>query len=248
MATEAAGQGACFVGTAGWSIASAFADVFPAEGSALERYAAHFPCAEINSSFHRSHRASTYARWEAAVPQGFRFSAKLPKTITHQQKLVDCCDLLDAFVAEIAPLGAKLALILVQLPPSLAFDEGVADTFFAALRSRFAIALACEPRHASWFEPAADALLGKHQIARVAADPALIEAAARSGGWRGLSYYRLHGSPRIYRSSYDEQALAKYAEMLATDRQSGREAWCIFDNTASSAATGNALRLKELLV
>jgi uncharacterized protein YecE (DUF72 family) len=235
------------VGTAGWSVPADVGDRFPAEGTSLERYAALFSCAEINSTFHRSHRASTYERWAGSVPADFRFSAKLPKTITHQRKLAGCEDLLDLFVSEVSPLAGKLAIILVQLPPSLAFDLPLASGFFDALRQRTDVPLVCEPRHASWFEPDADALLTDAKIARVAADPVKVEPAAAPGGWRGLSYYRLHGSPVPYRSSYDDGRLETYAHAIAEDRRAGKPVWCIFDNTASSAAGGDALKLAGLV-
>src|SRR4051812_3495039 len=107
------------VGTAGWSIPSGSADAFPAEGSHLERYAAGLSAAEINSSFYRPHRRATYAKWAAAVPPDFRFSVKLPKTITHDSRLMDCSALIARFGEEIGGLGEKLGPVLVQLPPSL---------------------------------------------------------------------------------------------------------------------------------
>lgn len=235
------------IGTAGWSIAAGQAEAFPAEGTGLERYASVFTCAEINSSFYRSHRAATWERWAASVPADFRFSAKLSKQVTHQKRLADCEAELMASVGEMKLLGTKLAIILVQLPPSLAFEEERDRSFFGALREQWDGAIACEPRHVSWFADPAECLLAEHQAARVAADPAPVPAAAEPGGWPGLVYYRLHGSPRIYRSSYDDGRLEPLAERLAADREVGREAWCIFDNTASSAATGDALRLMELL-
>lgn len=73
------------LGTAGWAIPRRFADTFPAVGSALERYAAIFLAVEINSTFYRLHKPETYARWASAVPDGFRFAAKLPKVITHER-------------------------------------------------------------------------------------------------------------------------------------------------------------------
>ena len=234
------------IGTAGWSIPRNVADRFPAEGTSLERYASIFAAAEINSSFHRPHRASTWERWRDSVPADFRFSAKLPKTITHQHKLADCEDLLDAFVAEAGGLGDKLAVLLVQLPPKLEFDAAIARPFFAALKARSDAGIACEPRHASWFEPAADALLVELQVARVAADPALSDTAARPGGWPGLRYWRLHGSPVIYRSSYADR-IADYAGLIGADAGAAGDAWCIFDNTASSAGAGDALALMESL-
>lgn len=233
------------IGTAGWSVPRDVADRFPAEGSALERYAARFPVAEINSSFHRPHRLSTWERWRDSVPGAFRFSVKLPKTMTHERKLVACEPLMDEFVSQAGVLGEKLAVVLVQLPPKLAFDPQTAGIFFESLAARCGATLACEPRHESWFTDEASALLQEHRVSRVAADPAVCEAASRPGGWRGLSYWRLHGSPRMYRSSYADR-IAQYANALR-EESAERETWCIFDNTASSAAAGDALALVKAL-
>jgi uncharacterized protein YecE (DUF72 family) len=155
---------------------------------------------EINSSFYRPHQRSTYQRWAASTPEHFRFSVKIPKEISHTRKLIGTAEPLDAFIAQIAGLGARLGVVLLQLPPSLAFDRGIASTFFAGLRLRLdrAIGIAAEPRHASWFTADADACLGEHRIARVAADPVLAPGGERPGGWAGLHYRRLHGSPRMY--------------------------------------------------
>lgn len=152
---------------------------------------------EINSSFYRPHRTGTYERWAASVPEEFRFAVKIPKAITHERRLKEAGDLLDRFLLEVAGLGPRLGPLLVQLPPSLAFQDSVADRFLADLRSRIAGSIVCEPRHASWFTPDVDGLLGELRVARVAADPAPVAGAGEPGGWRSLSYYRLHGSPRI---------------------------------------------------
>ena len=234
------------VGTAGWSISGA-ADAFGAGESALARYATRFAGVEINSSFHRPHRPATWTRWAESVPADFRFAVKLPKTITHERKLVGCADLLDRFLDEIQGLGPKLAVLLVQLPPKLAFDADLAEHFLADLARRTSARLACEPRHPSWFEADVDGLLERLGVARVAADPAVVPAAALPGGWRGLAYWRLHGSPRIYRSAYEERQLDAYAAAIRAELAAGREAWCMFDNTASSAAVGNALALSARL-
>lgn len=231
------------IGTAGWSIPAAVADRFPGEGKHLERYARVLSCAEINSSFHRPHRRSTYERWAASVPDDFRFSCKVPKTITHVAKLVDCDALLEQFLEESSGLGAKRSVLLVQLPPSLRFDANVATRFFTLLRDRCDDSIVCEPRHATWFEPKADAMLRTLGIARVAADPPPVEGAELPGGSRRLRYYRWHGSPRRYYSSYDRTALLQLRETLRTPKSN---AWCIFDNTTTGAAAENALELLAL--
>ena len=233
------------IGTAGWAIPKDCAEAFPADGSALERYAAHCTAAEINSSFHRRHRPATWHRWADSVPDDFRFSVKLPKTMTHERRLADCAALLDEFAADTAPLRAKLGALLVQLPPSLSFDEGVAESVFGQLRERGFDAVVCEPRNASWFSPPAAALLTAHGIGRVAADPAKFAGAATPGGATGIAYWRLHGFPAMYRSSYDEARLVDYAETIKASSSATK--WLIFDNTASGAAMRDALATQAML-
>ena len=143
-------------------------------------------------------------------------------------------------------LEEKLSVLLVQLPPKLAFDAALAEDFFAALAARTDTTVVCEPRHVSWFAQDADELLKELRIGRVAADPSLCDAAARPGGARGISYWRLHGSPIMYRSSYQDR-VGHYAAEFRRDETLGSQVWCIFDNTASSAGAGDALALMDAL-
>jgi uncharacterized protein YecE (DUF72 family) len=235
----------CRIGCAGWTIPKAHAASFPPSGSHLKRYAQIFNAAEINSSFHRPHRRATYERWAASVPDGFSFAVKAPKTITHELRLVGAEAELDEFLAQARGLGQKLGPLLVQLPPKLGFDTDTVRAFFAVLRARHDGDVVCEPRHADWFTPPADDLLLEFRIARVAADPAVVAAAAEPGGWKDLIYFRLHGSPRVYWSEYGPEQIDWFAEKLVRAAKDARAAWCIFDNTASGAAAGNALALRE---
>jgi len=230
------------IGVATLAIGRQFADQFPSEGSSLERYATRLSCTEINSSFYRPHQRKTYERWAATAPDGFLFSVKVPKTITHERRLVDVGDLLDAFLDRARGLGDKLGPLLVQLPPSLTFDANLAEAFFAALRARHQGDIVIELRHASWFEREAEALLVANRIARVLADPAKVPDAAQFGGWRELAYARLHGSPRTYFSSYEAPFLDDLARQV--EGAQAAEVWVIFDNTASGVALGDALALQ----
>jgi uncharacterized protein YecE (DUF72 family) len=233
-------------GCAGWSLPRSKADLFPGNGSHLERYSGRFDAVEINSSFYRPHLEKTYSRWAETVPPGFRFSVKMPREITHARRLVGVDDPLRAFISEVSALGEKLGPLLIQLPPRLRFEEDVVQRFFDVLRPIFPGTVVCEPRHPSWFTPRAGEILANFQVARAMADPAPVPEAAYPGGWTGFAYYRLHGSPKMYYSSYDEPFLIRLAGELA-ESVSRRETWCIFDNTAEYAALDNALALLAVL-
>ncbi|GEO18509.1 hypothetical protein MAE02_62050 [Microvirga aerophila] len=87
----------------------------------------------------------------------------------------------------------------------------------------------------------------KRQVARVAADPQPHPDAKQPGGWCGLAYYRLHGSPKMYYSSYSDEAITQIAGELKGLQAKGTRTWCIFDNTAEFAATANALATAVLV-
>ncbi len=235
------------IGCAGWSIPSRYAAHFGPGESALARYATRFEVAEINSSFYRPHQRTTYARWAATVPSEFRFSVKLPRTISHDSGLVGVGPLLDRFLDEVGGLGRTLGALLLQLPPSLALDTRRAGSFFRALRRRTPVPVVCEPRHASWFSAQAEALLQRHAISRAAVDPARVAAAALPGGAQGWRYWRWHGSPRMYYSDYPDAALANLAAHVVQHPGQAHAPWVIFDNTAHGFAIANALRLKEIV-
>lgn len=235
------------VGTAGWSVPKPHAQAFPSEGSHLERYAARFPAVEINSSFYRPHRPTTYARWAATVPPGFRFAVKVPRELTHDRRLVDPGETLQRFLGEAGTLGEALGPLLIQLPPSLQYDAGVASGFLSELRSRFGGGAVCEPRHPSWFSREAERMLRDFRVARVAADPAVVPQAAEPGGWPGLAYFRLHGSPKIYHSAYRPEEIDLTARRMRAAAQDADECWCIFDNTALGEAAHDAMALLDRL-
>jgi uncharacterized protein YecE (DUF72 family) len=235
------------IGTAGWNVPSLYLDQVPPGRNHLERYARCLNAVEINSSFYRPHRRTTWQRWAQSVPDDFRFSVKVPKTITHESGLADCGALLDRFLGEVTGLGDKLGVLLVQLPPKSVFKKRFADSFFRDLRARIDTDVVLEPRHASWFAPDIDDWLMERAIARVAADPAPVGGAGKPAGRHGLAYYRWHGSPRIYYSDYDAAALAALKQRLEGNRARDASVWCIFDNTAAGAALGNALKLAQSL-
>lgn len=239
------------VGTAGWSLRREDQHLFEAGPAHLVRYSTRFSGVEINSCFYRPHRSTTYAKWASITPPGFRFAVKVPRTITHEARLVGAGALLEKFLSECTALGNKLALLLIQLPPSLKFELAITEDFFTQLRMQTSSAAVVEPRHPSWFTDEVDRLLCKFRVARAAVDPApkkvSKENASEPGGDRALAYFRLHGSPRIYYSDYADDYLAALATRLRSMRRAGANVWCIFDNTALGHAVENALTLSALL-
>ena len=245
------------IGTAAWTLPKDHAHAFPPPGQEklthLQRYAHRLHCVEINSSFHRPHMRKTWERWAATTPPNFRFSVKLPRTITHEAKLKNCGAALQTFLDEATGLGSKLGPLLIQLPPSLAFDEPLAHDFLTTFRELHPTQTptenpaALEPRHASWFTPAANQLLRNFSVARVAANPPKgSPRAATPGGFHHLHYYRLHGAPRTYYSNYTDADLTQIAATLRATPPT-TSLWVIFDNTALGNATANALHLTRLL-
>jgi uncharacterized protein YecE (DUF72 family) len=244
--TQAGSPGARLIGCAGWSLHKDVAAAFPEDGSHLERYAAVFPAVEINSSFYRPHQPQTYARWAAAVPPDFRFAVKLPKSISHEARLRDADDLLDRFAFEVNHLGAKLGCVLVQLPPKGVFDEEAARDFLPRLRARVGCMLAWEARHPTWFSDTASAVLREHGVTRVIADPPAGQPGPHAPS-SAASYIRLHGSPKVYYSSYPPEFLREVEQRIAALTANGADCWCIFDNTAAFAAVPNALEVLRAL-
>lgn len=234
------------IGCAGWSLGRMHDGLMGEGDSMLERYATRLDAVEINSSFYRPHRQATYARWAASVPRTFRFSVKMPREISHELGLRGATAALDRFLDETAGLGTRLGGFLLQLPPGLPFDLRSASAFFRALRRRSSAPLACEPRHASWFDEAAEALFERHAVSRVAADPARVPAAARPNPAAPWPYWRWHGAPRIYYSEYPDMALHALATEVRAFGDGGSRPWVIFDNTAHGFAVSDALRLKAM--
>ena len=235
--------GRLLVGCAGWSLPKAAADAFPVEGSHLERYAAVFPTVEINSSFYKPHKPETYMRWADSVPDGFRFTVKVPRGITHDARLVDIDEQLARFHGEAGLLGDKLGCLLVQLPPRFGFNDAAAHAFFDQLHDRFGCSIAFEGRHPSWFSEPATGLLCECGVIRVIADPAAGQPGPHEATHDGEAYVRLHGTPRIYYSRYPADEIAQWRARMDAMVAAGRTVWCIFDNTAEGASVPNALEL-----
>ncbi len=234
-----------YSGCASWQLPKSIQPDFPGDGTHLVRYGRQMPAVEINSSFYKHHRHKLYAKWASEVPADFRFAVKMPRELTHDQKL-ESTEGLDTFLDQVSGLGDKLGVLLLQLPPKLAFDSRSVASFLNRLRKGFDGGIVCEPRHKSWFAKEPDELLDVFEVSRVAADPPPVTGADRPGGWKWRVYYRLHGRPQRFYSAYEDAFLADLASDLH-DYEKYAETWCIFNNTASEAGLQNGLQLRKLL-
>jgi uncharacterized protein YecE (DUF72 family) len=227
------------IGTAAWGIPEACTSFFPSRGPLLERYSRRLNAVEINTSFYRDHKAMTYARWARSVPDDFRFAVKLNRRFTHEQRLTETSGLRET-LAGISQLGAKFRVLLVQLPPSLDFDRRDATTFFEALRGLHSGRIALEARHEGWVCREAKRVLRANSIVEVIADPQVLPAPeSKAEPLADFAYYRLHGSPVIYRSPYSDAAMDQWLARIQS--HPAPESWCVFDNTVLGFATENAL-------
>lgn len=223
------------IATAAWSIPKSVAAAFPEEGSGLTRYASVFDGVEVNSTFYRRHKTSTFERWAGTTPEGFRFAVKIPKEITHERAMKDIRQPFEIFLQDISALDDKRGPLLCQLPPSLRFDLETFDAAFDTMRNLDQGSIVLEVRHKSWASEQAIALLQRYSIDRVLADPALVWPA--SDFRQPPCYVRLHGKPKVYYSSYSDAEIDAFSKLL------GPDSWCVFDNTASGAAIENALTM-----
>ena len=161
------------IGSCAWSFEDWCGVFYPhdlPESQWLQFYAEYFPTVEVDSTFHAAPAENSVRRWAEATPASFRFACKIPRQITHVCRLRDCAAELNSFLRAIEPLGPKLQVILIQLPPSLRPPDGkqALRKFLMQLPRDFRFAI--EFRHAGWHRPQFIQLLEKYRICWVWAD------------------------------------------------------------------------------
>ena len=142
------------IGCTGWSYDAWVGSFYPKNTKKtdfLKFYSGIFDCTEINSSFYRIPNQFMAKKWFVETPDSFRFSVKFPKVITHDNRLSKLEPYLDQFFYGINPLKKKVSALIIQLPPSLSFDEAKPkmDILFDKVPKDYRYAV--EGRHESWF-------------------------------------------------------------------------------------------------
>ena len=239
-------QGLLHIGTCGWSYKHWVGPFYPSGSKAaalLGHYSARFSAVEIDNSFYRLPAAKTLARWRAETPQGFAFTCKANRYITHMKKLKEPARTLAPFLDGLAPLGDKLKVVVFQLPPRWRCNLERLEAFLDALppRPRFAF----EFRDQSWLDPAVYAALARHGAAFCICD-----LGGRQSPYQVTAdfvYLRLHGPALPYQGAYSPQRLTGLARRIGKWRAAGRDCFVFFDNDAEGQAPLDALRLRAQL-
>ncbi len=244
-----------FIGTSGWHYDHWNGIFYPAEiqgYNELRFFSEHFSTVENNSSFYRISKESTYKTWSRMTPEDFRFSLKLNKLITHVNRLEltpEVKERCEYILESTQVLESKLGAIVIQLPPSFAFDLKRMDkflTFFTktARKKKFPPDIAIEFRHARWFTEETFALLTKHNVALVAANssryPGVREVTA------DIAYIRLHGPEKLFASRYSAEQLREWDEYIRKIAKKTKRIYVYFNNDFHGYALENAKELAKL--
>ena len=160
-----------WIGTSGYNYpewrGSFYPEKFPTS-KMLAYYAERFSTVEVNYTFYRMPTPALLEGWARGTPDGFAFTLKAPRRITHDAKLQRCEDLVQTFCTTARTLGPKLAVLLFQLPPTFKRTDDVLKAFLDLLPEGTRAAL--EFRHESWHDEAVFALLRERNIALCVAD------------------------------------------------------------------------------
>lgn len=236
------------VGCSGWSYASWKDAIYAGapERRWLELYADRFDTVEVNSTFYRLPAQASVDRWQEVVPDGFTFTVKASRYLTHVKRLRDLGPGLERFLERIEPLrrSGKLGAILWQLPPNFRRDD---ERLAAALRALPAGGRHCfEFRHPSWFVPEVYDLLRAGGAALVIGDRPEVQAFQSHAFTASWTIVRFHYGSRGRRGNYSERELEQWADRLRAWRREV-EVLAYFNNDWEAFAPRNAARLRELL-
>jgi uncharacterized protein YecE (DUF72 family) len=232
-----------YIGTSGFSYGYWRNRFYPPRlgaGKWLTYYATQFNTVEINGSFYRFPKPEILRKMYDSTPADFRFTVKGHKIITHTRRMKDVLEKIDEFLAIIEPaLADKLACVLFQLPPSYSFSEDRMNDVVQALGGNARNVV--EFRHISWWTEEVFETLRRHSITFCNASyPNLPETAIATSN---IFYQRMHGIPKLFESSYDNERLAELASAIPKDLTS----FIYFNNTMFEAGYTNAQTLKTNL-
>jgi uncharacterized protein YecE (DUF72 family) len=210
-----------WIGTSGYNYPEWKGSFYPGDLSPskmLPYYAARFPTVEINYTFYRMPNEKIVSGWAKQTPTPYRLTLKAPRRITHDSRLKNCGELVEAFCRVAGTLGDKLGALLFQLPPNLKKDLPLLEAFFETLPPR--VCGAFEFRHASWFDEAVFAALRRRNLALCVSDSEKLSAPVQLTADYG--YFRLRDE------GYTPDDIARWAETIAREAAGCRDVFVYF--------------------
>ena len=239
-----------FIGTSGWNY-KGWKDSFykgVSQKKWLMFYSQNFNAVEVNATFYRSLKSSTYEKWMSITPDNFWFVIKGTREITHIKRLKK--DIESSLLKQkenLAPILKKTKAILWQFPPGFKKDIKLLDNFLTLLREKWSDHThILEFRNKTWFDQEVAHKMEEYEI--------IGNCISDSPKWpmweitiSNVAYIRLHGHKVLYHSKYSENELKEWAEKIKNWSKEGKEVFVFFDNTDSGAAPYDAMELKRIL-
>lgn len=238
--------GKVYIGTSGWHYLHWRGPFYPRSiepQEFLTFYARRFSTVEINNSFYHLPPRTIFRRWQAEAGNGFHFSIKANRYITHFKKLNNARNSLRRLLHAACGLKDALGPVLFQLPPRWKCNLPRFKQFLSILprTTRYAF----EFRDKTWFNPDVYRLLTRYMAAFCITEigslksPKLVTT--------DFIYIRLHGPNQAYQGTYSRNQLRRWADYIVSQRNMGKDVWCYFDNDQKGYAVANALVLRDIV-
>jgi len=239
---------AVYIGTSGWSYEHWQGVLYPhgtPRWKRLSYYVREFQTVELNSSFYRWPAVSAFKSWQQRLPEGFLLSVKMPRHLTHTKRLFEPERWLERIKICWHELGAKRAVLLVQLSPKFEFDYERLHYFLSLIPPWMHLAI--EFRHPSWHQESVFQLLEEYGVAYCVMSGAGLPCVLRATA--PFVYVRLHGpdNQHLYGGRYPEEGLQWWANRIREWEGQGKDVYAYLNNDGEGHAVYNAARLRALL-
>jgi uncharacterized protein YecE (DUF72 family) len=235
-----------YIGTSGWHYDDWRGLFYPAglpKAKWLKFYAETFNTLELNNSFYRLPSENAFTNWYESTPEGFMFSVKMSRFITHIKRLKDSDEAVQKFMEKAVILKEKLGPLLYQLPPGLKRNDELLCQFLEKLPGEFKHVF--EFRHHSWIDPDVFDILKKYRTGYCIFDmPGLTSPLEVTADF---AYIRFHGREGLYSGNYTDDELCDWAEKIAGLAGRLESVFIYFNNDIGGHAVRNALTIREIL-
>lgn len=209
----------------------------------LEFYAKNFSCLELNITFYRLPRKETIKKWARETPEGFAFSCKIWRRISHLKKLKDFKEDLKKFLEVLSFFGEKLKVLLLQLPPSFKFNPEIILNFIESYD--FFAPLVVEGRNKTFFEENSLNFFKEKRISLCSIDsPNFREKYFFTSS---PLYIRFHGWKNLYSSLYSAKDLKRAVDFIKREVPLGTDVFIFFNNDFNGYAIQNAREISSML-